>query len=167
MPNFPPVTSEHLALSLEYEEKWRAIATRTKRIDQSRVRAAIQEIYQFLDMGIPTLEFVGSPYSAGLRLRELIESQYYAPLKHLRQEIQKKLKQELTVQLIGYTSISCWPAALGQYPSSELFRQLSDQVNLLGLEIHSCLFQSPQAFTTLQWNYQSYYIAPEMWACDV
>jgi hypothetical protein len=100
MPSLPPVTSEHLALSSEYEEKWRAIATNAERIDQSRVRAALQEIYRFLKIDMPTLEFADSPYSAGLRRKDLIESQCYAPLNSLSREIQKKLKEELTLQLI-------------------------------------------------------------------
>jgi hypothetical protein len=170
MPHFPYPTSEQITLALSYEEKWRAIATNTKRIDRSRVTATIQAVYQLLGNDSPILEFADSPYDAILRLKQLIEDRHYAPLNSLSREIQKKLKEGLTLQLTDYPDVRVYPSALKRRPNDELRPQLDHQVHLLLLsEVGARLVQQHQLYVTLRtqsWSYNYCYIAPEQWASD-
>ncbi|KAF3884457.1 MULTISPECIES: DUF6745 domain-containing protein [Nostocales] len=165
-------TVEQLALISSYIEKWRAIATNTNRLDSVKVTAIIHEIYQLLNVNAPLLKFTDSPYSAGLILKEFIESRNYAPLNNLSQPIQKHLKEELTFQLTGYSDVKVYPVQLIEKEKSNhiLNSHLYHQFHcLLAAKVRTQLWKQPQVWTTLKtqsWYYDYCYIAPEWWACD-
>jgi hypothetical protein len=166
---FPEPTAEQLAQIAVYQEKWRLLATRTDRVVHPDCEAAIHLAYKQLGWSRPRVEFIQSPRAAIERLHTIIVESNYTLQNCLAHSFDKALKQELTKQTTGCSSLTCYPSQLNMDSIAELRKQLDQEyyshVSALFREL---LWQDNRieysTFRTQAWHYSQAYIAPELLA---
>ena len=167
--SLPIPTSQQIQIVSSYKEKWVKIATNTNRVDRSKAEEVIHKIYKLLNLDVPVIRFVDSPGSSTLLLKELIEKQNYSPLQSLSKEFQSCLKEQITRQISGNSTISVYPIGVG-FPDNELRPQLGHELHYAVMSSAFSISLGSQVvgttFTTQSWNYSYCYISPQDWACD-
>lgn len=169
MKSLPRPNAEQLEAVPRYIRKWFEIATSTERIDCTRVKHIIGEIYSLLGLNLPPLHFFDSPQGAMAKLEEVICRGNYAPLVDLYSQWEDELKKRLCLDIMGYPDARLCPVELRKRLNEVLRPQLD-------YGLHSGIIsgiwhkRNSSIFKTQPWYYRQYYsrgfISPEFWAPD-
>lgn len=98
------LTSEQKALIRVYQEKWKAIALSTERIDRQKAEVAVKAAYQVMGLQEPEIIFCDSPYqSLRLSASKAAKSQLVKPLENqLGEQLVKQIGSQIIPRLWGY-----------------------------------------------------------------